>query len=153
MSDTAPSMAQLIDVQIQHLDALRVLLEKESDELQGAANGETLEQLAEAKQRHLAELDRLETCRRQAQIQLGCSDDTAGAEQAADATDCLPQWQQLVQRARLAGDLNTLNGELIRQRMAHNSLVLDTLRTLAGNPLYGTDGQSGRRGNSLSVKA
>ncbi|MBL8398949.1 MAG: flagellar protein FlgN [Candidatus Accumulibacter sp.] len=56
-------------------------------------------------------------------------------------------WSTLRLLAAQARDLNLANGELIRVRLQHNSLALETLLGHAGTPkLYGSDGQSRQHG-------
>ncbi|HMY05978.1 MAG TPA: flagellar protein FlgN [Accumulibacter sp.] len=59
----------------------------------------------------------------------------------------LTLWSTLRQLAGQARDLNSANGELIRLRLQHNSLALDTLLGPTGSAkLYGPDGQSRQHG-------
>lgn len=148
------SLADHLGRQRQRLEQLLELLNQERQALsQGQVDGERLAQLAEDKQAHFAELERFETQRREAQRRLGYGDHAQGAERAAEDADCLALWQALQDKAGRAAHLNRLNGVLIHQRLAHNQRMLGFLRERVGNSLYGPDGQSLRRGTSLSSRA
>lgn len=143
----------MLDRQHQLLDSLLVLLREEQDLLlQPEVDGAPLSAAAAAKQELLDTLAKLEASRRQGLVKLGYGDDSRGAEHAARAFDCLPLWLQIQETSQRASHLNHLNGTLIQQRLDHNQRALATLRDLAGNPLYGVDGQS-RREARLSYKA
>ena len=148
------SPEELFEREETHLGTLVDLLRQEFDTLlQHPVDGAALEQLASAKQQQLGALEHLESLRRDSQASLGYPDTPAGAEQAARDQHCLAPWQRVLDGTRRAEHLNRLNGTLIQQRLDHNRRVLGALRELAGNPLYGIDGQSRRHGGSLSYKA
>lgn len=129
------------------------LLESEAQLLAaGRVDGERCSELAAAKQLQLDAIEQLESQRRLAQQRLGYGDDHAGAERAAADAGCPAAWQQLLELARRAQQLNRLNGEHIRTRLEHNQRMLNFLHEVGGKGLYGPDGQSrqGRIGNIAS---
>ncbi|MFA5494441.1 MAG: flagellar protein FlgN [Porticoccaceae bacterium] len=147
------SLGGLLDRQHQLLESLLALLRGEQDLLlQPEIDGAGLSAAAAAKQDLLDALARLEASRRLGLVKLGYGEDSGSAEQAARAFDCLPLWLQIQDVSQRANHLNLLNGALIQQRLDHNQRALAVLRDLAGNPLYGVDGQS-RREARLSCKA
>ncbi|MFA5677481.1 MAG: flagellar protein FlgN [Pseudomonas sp.] len=148
------SLAAVIDRQSSLLEELGVLLQREFDLLMANPVASTaLASLASAKEQALAAIEIEDARRRDLLAHAHYDDDPEGMAQAARRAGCLEQWQQLLDRTRGARHLNLLNGSLIGQRMAHNRQILAALQALAGNPLYGVDGQSQRRGGGLNCKA
>lgn len=148
------SLVALLDRQLVLMDELTILLKRELDTLMtNPIDGAELAALASAKQSTLTAIATLEDERRQSLAREGVEDEPSGMAEAARAAGCLPQWQALLDLARSAHHLNLLNGSLINQRMAHNRQVLAALQQLVGNPLYGVDGQTQRRGTGLTCKA
>jgi len=132
-----------------------LLLEDEARLLAaGKVDGSQLSELAARKQALLGDIAQMESQRQYAQSRLGYGDDRNGAERAATDAGCLATWQQLLEQARRAQQLNQLNGETIRTRLAHNQRMLNFLHEAAGKGLYGPDGQA-RRGSlgNLASKA
>ncbi|MNZ79822.1 FlgN protein [compost metagenome] len=123
------------------------LLEAEAQQLSaGRVDGQRLSTLASDKQALLDEIEQLETQRQYAQRRLGYGEDRAGATRAAEDAGCLATWQQLLEQAVRAQQLNRLNGASIRNRLEHNQRMLNFLHEAAGKGLYGPDGQA-RRGS------
>ncbi|HEY8385777.1 MAG TPA: flagellar export chaperone FlgN [Porticoccaceae bacterium] len=148
------SLAELFARQEAHLGTLVDLLHQEFDTLlQHPLDGEALSELASAKQQQLRAIEQLETQRRDEQARRGHGDSAAGAERTAREDHCLDHWLRVLDCTRRAQHLNRLNGALIQQQLEHNMRMLGTLRELAGNELYSTDGQSRKRGSTLSCKA
>ncbi len=149
------SLPRLLEQQCDRLSRLLQQLEQEQRLLgDGAIDGEQLQQIAEAKRQLHGELERAEQLRRQAQIKLGYSDDAAGARLAAEQSNCLPIWNQLIDLADRTARLNSLNGELIQHRLHHNQHMLNILRDAAGGgSLYGADGSQQRTPQRISSKA
>ncbi len=149
------SLAKHLERQCACLQAFIQLLESESQLLAaGSIDGPQLTELASRKQPLLNSLESLELQRQHAQRRLGYADGHAGAERAATDAGCLATWQQLLEQAGRAQQLNQLNGETIRTRLAHNQRMLNFLHEAAGKGLYGPDGQA-RRGSlgNLASKA
>ncbi|MCM2319500.1 MAG: flagellar protein FlgN [Pseudomonas sp.] len=116
----------------------------------GTVDGPRLSELAARKQAVLDEIERMESQRQYAQSRLGYGDDHQGAERAATDAGCLATWQQLLEQASRAQQLNRLNGESIRNRLEYNQRMLNFLHEAAGQGLYGSDGQA-RRGSLGSI--
>ena len=136
------------------LDALGELLYRERQALgQGQVDGDLLQRLAEDKQSSFTTLEKLERQRCQAQRALGYIEGHHGAEQAAQETGCLEQWQMLLESARRVGRLNELNGNLIHERMTHNQRMLNALHELRGDSLYNPAGQAMRRSGQHAYQA
>lgn len=82
---------------------------------------------------------------------LGLDRDRAGVEQwlaARPGDPAAARWQQILDGAREAHELNNLNGKLIQMRLRYNAAALEALqrgsRTLE---LYGPDGQTRSSGD------
>ncbi|WP_192036486.1 flagellar protein FlgN [Halomonas sp. YLGW01] len=148
------SLGDHLSQQHRRLEALETLLEQERQTLcQGRVDGERLSHLATDKQALLAQIERFETQRSQAQQRLGYEPGLTGAARAAEDAGCLPIWQTLLDTAQRTARLNRLNGDMIRQRLEQNQRMLNALREAAGNSLYGPNGQTRPRQSQLSSRA
>lgn len=94
------SLASLLTDQQQRLEALISLLSSEQNLLtQGDIDGDALSQVALDKQSLLAELERIETVRRNVQKRLGYAEGANGARAAAHDAGCLTAWESLLEKA------------------------------------------------------
>jgi len=136
-SATVAQLIQLLETEVQVL-------------AEGKVDGQRLNQLAVDKQALLSEIEQLETQRQYAQGRLGYGSGHQGAARAAADAGCLATWQQLLEQAGRAQQLNRLSGETIRKRLEHNQRMLNFLHEAAGKSLYGPDGQA-RRGSLCNI--
>lgn len=147
------SLARHLSQQCDLLERFLARIEEEQRALaQGSVDGPLLQALAADKQALLSEIERMETQRQQAQRRLGYADGQQGSVRAAADAGCPEQWQRLIELATRVRLLNRLNGETIRQRMAHNQRILNFLHEAAGRGLYGPDGQA-RRGSVAGIRS
>lgn len=147
------SLARHLSQQCDLLERFLARLEDEQRALaQGSIDGPQLQALAADKQALLSEIERMETQRQHAQRRLGYADGLQGSVRAAADAGCPEQWQRLIELATRVRLLNRLNGETIRQRMAHNQRILNFLHEAADRGLYGPDGQA-RRGSVAGIRS
>ncbi|MDX2349212.1 MAG: flagellar protein FlgN [Porticoccus sp.] len=148
------SLHALFNTQKTYLEQLEALLESEQSELMSAGiNGDLLSQLAEEKSGKIQMLERLELQRRNAQKQLGYTDDLQGTEQATKDAGCLNEWQDILATAERVIHQNNVNGSLIERQLTHNQKALNTLTEVSGKPLYGSDGRSPQNRSSVNSSA
>ncbi|MCE3025831.1 flagella synthesis protein FlgN [Salinicola sp. DM10] len=137
------NVKDLLTEQLHQLEQLLETLTAERECLkEGRADGEVLNTLATHKQAQLAELERLEHLRRDAQQAQGLGDGARGAEQLADIHDADQLWGQIRQQADRLKQMNRLNGFVISQRMEHNQRAIDFLERAVGGSVYGRNGQA-----------
>lgn len=147
------SLARHLSLQCDLLERFLARLEEEQQALaQGSVDGAKLQALAAEKQTLLSEIERMETQRQHAQRRLGYASGPQGSACAAEDAGCPGQWQKLIELATRVRLLNRLNGETIRQRMAHNQRILNFLHEAADRNLYGPDGQA-RRGSLAGIRS
>ena len=120
------------------------VLEREQDALK-QADVSLLLPLAKEKTHQAQQLARLADARNQWLAKLGYPRDRSGMERGLK--DCgLPgaadAWQDLLQLAETASQLNKVNGILIAQRLRYNHQALAVLQAATHSAgLYGADGQ------------
>lgn len=148
------SLARLLSDQRGRLNTLADLLEQELQQLTSSQiDGEALAQLARDKQALLAELERVETLRRQVQTRLGYPDGPEGARTAAAEADCLAEWEACMSATERTARLNDLAGELLTMRAAHNQQMLDFIHQIADKTLYDPSGRTGRQPGRVNTSA
>lgn len=148
------SLAAHLRDQHGHLDRLIGLLGRERDLLgAGTIDGEALGALAAEKQQVLDALADGEDRRRKVQAGPDHGADVTADERAAREQGCLESWQRMRNRAGQAAQLNRFNGQLINIRLTSNQRLLNDLRALAGEDLYGPDGQARGGDNRIASQA
>lgn len=125
------------------------LLERER-EILGAAklNGESVIDISAQKQTVVDKLNTMENQRVSIQKKLGYSEGLKGARQAAKDAGCPDLWDDIVNIAYRAKQLNQSNGEFIRLRMEQNQRVVNFLRDANLDSVYGPDGKTRRKTSS-----
>ena len=141
-------LAHLIGEENQTVEAFIALLREEQALLSSgeAADLDRLPALIARKDAVAETLNRLAERRNAALTSLGLSPDRNGIEAwlagRPQDTALHNRWQDTLRLAAEARELNRLNGELIAQRLQHNSRALDILQSGGRAPdLYGPDGQ------------
>lgn len=148
------SLASLLTDQRQRLDALISLLSNEQNLLtQGDIDGDALAQVAHEKQSLLAELERIETVRRNVQKRLGYDDGAIGARSAAVDAGCQTAWESLLEKSERASRMNDLTGQMLSVRMKHNQAMLDYIRQIAEKTLYKPDGRNSAQPGRINASA
>ena len=130
----------------QHVISLLDLMKQEQT-LLVAADADGLAELTPRKNALLQALAELSAERHAALLAAGCEGSEAGMEPwlAVGGTDeARAQWEQLLDLARQAKELNRVNGMLINKQLAHNQGVLNALRMPAGAEAGGVYGSSGQ---------
>lgn len=137
-----------LQAQRRGLAELLQLLDHEQRALLDAnVDGERLQALAASKQDLLVRLAELDSHRSAAGLK------PTAVEAAIRRAGCVDEWQAIEDLARRCSYLNQLNGSLLHQRLQHNQRVLRSLRQLAGNPLYGADGQTHKGRGRIQTSA
>lgn len=143
------AMRQTIEGEVALLTRFVELLQREQASLaQGVA--EDLPQLADQKNDLVIQLNHL-SAQRAAFLEVrGLTADRAGIDawcaQAQDP-EATAAWQQVLQLATEARELNRVNGELIQTRMQFTAKALEALGGARNSlELYGPDGQSTKPG-------
>ncbi|CAO1658531.1 MULTISPECIES: flagella synthesis protein FlgN [Halomonadaceae] len=148
------SLASLLTDQRQRLDALISLLSNEQNLLtQGDIDGDALAQVAHEKQSLLAELERIETVRRNVQKRLGYDEGAIGARSAAVDAGCQTAWESLLEKSERASRMNELTGQMLSVRMKHNQAMLDYIRQIAEKTLYKPDGRNSAQPGRINASA
>ncbi|PKG53951.1 flagella synthesis protein FlgN [Halomonas sp. MES3-P3E] len=148
------SLASLLTDQRQRLDALISLLSNEQNLLtQGDIDGDALAQVAHEKQSLLAELERIETVRRNVQKRLGYDEGAIGARSAAVDAGCQTAWESLLEKSERASRMNDLTGQMLSVRMKHNQAMLDYIRQIAEKTLYKPDGRNSAQPGRINASA
>ena len=148
------SLASLLTDQQQRLDALISLLSNEQNLLtQGDIDGDALAQVAHEKQSLLADLERIETVRRNVQKRLGYDEGAIGARTAAIDAGCHTAWESLLDKSERASRMNELTGQMLSVRMKHNQAMLDYIRQIAEKTLYKPDGRNSAQPGRINASA
>lgn len=148
------SLARLLSDQQERMNTLIALMEKEQSLLtQGDIDGDALATLAKEKQSLLAELDRMESLRRDVQSRLGYEKGAEGAKQAAKDANCQSDWQQLLAKSERVARMNELTGQMLSLRMKHNQQMLDYIRQIAEKTLYKPDGRNSAQPGRINASA
>ncbi|MBE0490270.1 MAG: flagellar protein FlgN [Halomonas sp.] len=148
------SLARLLSDQQSRLIRLTQLLEHELGLLTASqVDGKALTEVARRKQELLADLERMETLRRQVQVRLGYAAGPAGARAAAEEAGCQAEWEACLSATERTARLNDLVGELLQMRASHNQKMLDFIHQIADKTLYEPTGRTGRQPGRLSTSA
>ncbi len=140
-------LARHLSYQGQVLKEFVELLEHEQKLLSSSeVDGEAVRKLATDKKTMLERLESLESQRAKGQHTLGYPSGLEGAKKAASDSKCLPFWEEITLLAFRAKSLNEINGNLIKMRLDHANQMISFFNKVAGEPLYGPDGKSKRRG-------
>lgn len=127
--------------------ALTQLLQQEQEQLV-EANIEGIAALTEPKARTAARMAELANWRYQALAAVGFEPQEAGMKAwlaSADASQTANRaWQELMELAEIAKEINRVNGTLINRQMVRNQNALNVLQfgNLQGNPIYGPSGHT-----------
>lgn len=125
------------------------LLEQERDIMSAASlNGESVISISAKKQTVVDKLNHMENQRVGIQKKLGYKEGLAGARQAAQDAGCAELWDEIVNIAYRAKQLNESNGEFVRLRMEQNQKVVNFLRDATLDSVYGPDGKTRHKGSS-----
>lgn len=148
------SLSRLLATQQTRMDHLIGLMEHEQQLLtQGDIDGEALARIAEEKRALLAELDKMESLRRDVQKRLGYPEGRAGARQAAQDAGCQENWQSLLSKSERVARMNDLTGQMLSLRMKHNQQMLDYIRQIAEKTLYKPDGRNSAQPGRINASA
>lgn len=118
------------------------VLEREQHALQ-QADVALLPSLEKEKAQQAQQLAQLAEARNQWLAKLGYTRDRTGMERGLETFPAAAEaWQELLQLAETASQLNKINGILINQRLRYNQQALSVLQAATrGTGLYGADGQ------------
>ncbi|MBE0403366.1 flagella synthesis protein FlgN [Halomonas citrativorans] len=148
------SLARLLSDQQQRIDELVALLSNEQTLLtQGDIDGKALADTAEGKQALLADIERIETLRRNIQKRLGYEDNANGARLAARDAGCQTAWETLLEKSERVARMNELTGQMLSVRMKHNQEMLDYIRRIAEKTLYKPDGRNSAQSGRINASA
>ncbi|HCR97113.1 MAG: flagella synthesis protein FlgN [Halomonas sp.] len=148
------SLAHLLSDQQQRIDELVALLSSEQTLLtQGDIDGKALADTAEGKQALLADIERIETLRRNVQKRLGYEDNANGARLAARDAGCQTAWETLLEKSERVARMNELTGQMLSVRMKHNQEMLDYIRQIAEKTLYKPDGRNSAQSGRINASA
>lgn len=148
------SLARLLSDQQQRIDELVALLSSEQTLLtQGDIDGKALADTAEGKQALLADIERIETLRRNVQNRLGYEDNADGARLAARDAGCQTAWETLLEKSERVARMNELTGQILSVRMKHNQEMLDYIRQIAEKTLYKPDGRNSAQSGRINASA
>lgn len=141
------SLARHLEVQIRALTGFVELLEEEQAALSSSTiDGNVIQQIAVKKQDMLGRLESLESQRAKGQMMLGYPEGMTGAAKAAMDAKCNIIWDQIINMAFRAKQLNEINGSLVKIRLEQTQKLVNFLHNAAGGPLYGPDGKSRTKG-------
>ena len=135
------------------LDSLVELLKQEQQMLV-SADTDALSELTPRKDQAIAQLAALSKQRHQHLGDAGFAAREAGMEAWLDSCKdaaASAAWQQVLDRTRVAKELNRVNGMLITKHLTHNQSLINAMRTPAGGAdagVYGPSGQSAPSGPS-----
>lgn len=127
--------------------ALTQLLKLEQEHLI-AADIDGIASLTEPKAQATARMAELAAQRHSALAAAGCDASETGMQawlQTPDASPAANQsWTELIEMARVAREINRVNGTLINKQMVRNQSMLNILQhgNPQGNQFYGPDGQT-----------
>lgn len=138
------ALTQLIDI-----------LKLEQNELtQNEVDGQKLIELSKQKNAVIENLNVLENQRSAGQKNLGYGEDSEGARSAAKDADCENQWDQLLEMASQAKQMNAVISSIIKMRMEQNQKMVSFLQEVSGGVIYGRDGKSkNKKLGGVSAKA
>lgn len=131
--ETIRNLTQLLKLEQEHLIAA---------DIDGIAN------LTEPKAQATARMAELAARRHTALAAAGCEASEKGMQawlETSDASKTTNQsWHELIEMARIASEINRVNGTLINKQMVRNQSMLNILQhgSPQGNQFYGPDGQT-----------
>lgn len=131
--ETIRTLTQLLKLEQEHLIAA---------DIDGIAD------LTEPKAQATARMAELAAQRHTALAAIGCEASETGMQawlQTSDASQTANQsWHELIEMARVAKEINRVNGTLINKQMVRNQSMLNILQhgSPQGNQFYGPDGQT-----------
>lgn len=148
MPTTSPASipSATLNAEQQHVTSLLELMKQEQT-LLVAADADGLAELTPRKNALLQALAELSAERHAALLAAGCEGSEAGMEAwlaVGGNAAARSQWEQLLDLARQAKELNRVNGMLINKQLAHNQGVLNAMRMPAGPEAGGVYGASGQ---------
>ncbi|NYT61977.1 flagellar protein FlgN [Alcaligenaceae bacterium] len=157
MNNTVLQLQKCLEEEVALVQTFITVLEAEAQALTEAGTTDALSDSTDQKNHYADQLMMVADKRQLLLTQLGYSDDKAGLDTAANEHASLRlHYQSLLEKAQIADDLNTANGSIIDNFLAHNQQALDTLRTLAGaGNLYDASGRAnrGNQGSTRTFKA
>lgn len=132
---------------------LAACLEREQRQLSAVDTAEALQQTIAAKNLLVARMTSLAERRHKALAEQGYAASEAGMRAWLEKSSAsLPIWNELLNAARRARELNQINGTLINTHMARTRAALSVLQQKpAGSTVYGPDGQQDMRGGGRTL--
>ena len=127
--------------------ALTALLQQEQESLI-ATDVERISALTEPKAQAAYRMAELASRRHQALAAAGHEASETGMQAwltaAATPAEAAASWNELLQLAEEAKEINRVNGTLINKQMVRNQAVLEVLQhgSVQGSPVYGPNGQT-----------
>lgn len=112
-----------------------------------SADTDGLNSLMQQKSQWIDHMARLAAQRHQLLAGAGCDAADSGMQAWLDKgkdSAAAASWQQLLDLAREAKELNRMNGMLINKQMSNNQALIDAMRVPAGAPDTGFYGPSGQ---------
>ncbi|QAA92924.1 flagella synthesis protein FlgN [Pollutimonas thiosulfatoxidans] len=154
MNSNIAQLLACLETETSLVNEFIVLLESEAQILAEGGDAEALADSTARKNIYADQLTRANETRLALLTALGYSADRNGLDAAAhDHPSLQSASQHLLERTRIAGELNTSNGTIIDSFLAHNQQALDTLRVLAGQgDLYDASGHTRPGGKAQSKK-
>jgi flagella synthesis protein FlgN len=158
MDSFSTSPADSLSEEHKAVRALTQLLKLEQEHLV-QADVEGVAALTESKAKAAAHVAELASGRYQALAAAGFEAQEAGmqawlASPAASLT-AKTSWQELIELAQAASEINRVNGTLINKQMVRNQTVLNILQygSVQGNHVYGPDGQTSGKAHGRHIIA
>ena len=150
MESFGTSPANHLTEEHQAIRALTQILQLEQEHLI-SANVEGIAAITEDKAKAAARMAELATLRHNALAAAGFSPEESSMklwlESAAGTQSASKSWQELIELAEAAKELNRVNGILINKQMVRNQNVLNILQhgSVQGNNVYGPNGQTANK--------
>lgn len=140
------SLAQSLGEELMAANTLLQLLRQEQEHLIDA-NVDELAKVTEEKVKIVARMSELAQNRHRALATAGFESSEAGMQKWTKSRSALPaatkSWNELLDIAKQAKELNRINGLLLGQHAARNQTALNILQgSPQGGTMYGPDGQS-----------
>jgi flagella synthesis protein FlgN len=150
MDSFGTSPAHHLTEEHQAIRALTQILQLEQEHLI-SANVEGIAAITEDKAKAAARMAELATLRHNALAAAGFAPEESSMklwlESAAGTQSANKSWQELIELAEAAKELNRVNGILINKQMVRNQNVLNILQhgSVQGNNVYGPNGQTANK--------
>jgi flagella synthesis protein FlgN len=152
--DTSP--ADSLGEEHKAIRLLKQLLEQEQEQLV-EANIDGVAALTEPKAQVAARMAELATWRHKALAAAGFEPKESGMMEwiKSASTTASKSWNELMDLAEAAKEINRINGTLINQQMVRNQSVLNVLQhgNLHGNSVYGPNGQTSNKPSGRHIVA